>query len=171
MILKWKSAGEGIFYNVYRSDVQGTYSQAPVNKDPLRDTSFKDTFSAKKPVFYTIRSLFGGGVRDEGPASEEVRIEPAELVPPAPEGLQAVATEGNAYLIWKEPRETWITGYRIYRETKKEEGYLLIGESQTPSFIDKDPPLTKRNYKVTALGPLKEGPSAEIRDVIYRRPK
>lgn len=171
VILKWDSAGEGIFYDVYKSDVQGAYSLDPLNKEPLRDTSFKDTFSAKKPVLYTLRSLLGGGARDEGPASEEVKIDPAELVPSAPERLQAVATEGSVYLSWKEPRETWVTGYRIYRETKKEEGYILIGDSQTPSFIDKDPPLRKRNYEVTALGPSKEGPPTDIRDVIYEKPR
>jgi hypothetical protein len=75
------------------------------------------------------------------------------------------------HLLWKEPPETWITGYRIYREISKEDGFILIGESQAPSFLDRESPLTKRNYRVTALGPSKEGPPAEIRDVEYRKPR
>ena len=171
VILKWTSAGKGILYNVYKADIRGDYPIIPLNKEPLRDTNIKDTFSVKKPVYYTIRSLLGGNVRDEGPASAEITADPSELVPPAPEDLQAVVTKENIYLIWKAPPEIWITRYRVYREIEKEGGYTLIGESQIPSFIDKDPPLTKRNYKVTALGPSKEGPPADIRDVVYNKPR
>ena len=168
LTLSWRSAGEGVLYNVYKSSSPGTYLLAPLNSEPLRTTTLKDAFSLKNPVYYTIRSLIGGAVRDEGPASQEIGINPSALVPQAPAGVQAVATKENVTLIWKEPRETWITGYRVYRETRKDEGYTLIGESQTPSFIDKDSPATKRSYRVTALGPSMEGPPAEIRDVIYK---
>ena len=163
----WKSAGEGIFYNIYKGDTTGTYPLMPLNRAPLADTYFKDAFTINKSVYYSIRSLAGGEFRDEGPASEEIRIDPSAFVPPAPKGVQAAVTEENVYLIWREPPETWITGYRIYRETGKEDGYVLIGESQTPSFLDKDSPLTKRNYRVTAVGPSKEGPPAEITGVVF----
>ncbi len=139
----------------------------PLNRAPLADTYFKDAFSINKSVYYSIRSLAGGEFRDEGPASEEIRIDPSAFVPQAPKGLQAAVTEENVYLIWREPPETWITGYRIYREIGEEDGYVLIGESQTPSFLDKDSPLTKRNYRVTAIGPSKEGPPAEITGVVF----
>jgi hypothetical protein len=171
VMLSWASAGEGILYNVYRSDTPGIYSLMPANNGPLRDTHFQDTFIAKKPAYYTIRSLFGSEIRDEGPASKEITIDASAFVPPAPEGLQAVVTKETVYLLWKEPVETWTTGYRVYREMKKEEGYVFIGESQTPSFLDKDTPLKKRNYRVTVMGPVKEGPPAEIRDVVYKKPK
>jgi fibronectin type 3 domain-containing protein len=169
--LSWASAGEGVLYNVYRSDTRGVYSLMPANKGPLRDTQYKDTFIIKKPVYYTIRSSAGTEIRDEGPASKEIAIDASGFVPPAPEGIQAVVTKETIYLLWKEPVETWTTGYRVYREISKEEGYVFIGESQTPSFLDKDTSLQKRNYRITVMGPVKEGPPAEIRDVVYKKPK
>jgi hypothetical protein len=169
LTLKWKTAGEGILYNVYKSHKPGVYPLTPLNREPLKEPLFTDTFDMDKIIFYTVRSLLGGTIRDEGAASEEIKIDPFEFVPPSPQGLQAVATEGNVYLLWKEPAETWIKGYRIYREINKKEGFILIGESQTPSFVDKQKPLTNRNYRVTALGPSKEGPPAEIKDVVFSK--
>jgi hypothetical protein len=169
LTLTWKTAGGGILYNVYKSHKPGVYPLTPLNREPLKEPLFTDNFDIDKIVFYTVRSLLGGTIRDEGAASEEVRVDPFEFVPPSPEGLQAVATGENVYLLWKEPAETWIKGYRIYREINKKEGFILIGESQTPSFVDKEKPLTDRNYRVTALGPSKEGPPAEIENVIFSK--
>jgi len=78
-----------------------------------------------------------------------------------------VVTEENVFLLWKEAPETWVVGYRVYREVDEKEGFIFIGKTQTPTFLDKERPLTKRNYRVTALGPSKEGPASEIRDVIF----
>jgi hypothetical protein len=169
LTLKWKSAVAGVLYNVYKSHKSGVYPLTPQNEVPLREPMFTDNFDADKIVFYTVRGLLGGSIRDEGPPSEQIKVDPFEFVPPAPEGLQAVATEENVYLIWKEAPETWVKGYRIYRETHKKDGFVFIGESQTPSFVDKEKPLTKRDYRVTALGPSKEGPPAEITDVVFSK--
>ena len=158
-------------YNVYKSDKPGVYSLTPVNREPLKELSFKDVFTINKSVFYTIRSVSGSLIRDEGPSSIELVVNPEEFVPPAPENLQAVPTQNNVSLIWKESSATWVRGYRIYRETNKQEGFVSIGETQTPSFLDSEKPATKRTYRVTALGPAKEGPPAEIRDIVYTEPR
>ena len=171
LTLTWDSAGEGMGYNVYKSDKPGGYSLAPVNGEPLKELSFKDVFTVSKTVFYTIRSVSGNLIRDEGPASIELMVNPEEFVPPAPEDLQAVPSQSNVYLIWKESAATWVRGYKIYREINKQEGFIAIGETQTPSFLDGEKPVTKRNYRVTALGPAKEGPPAEIRDIFDRKPR
>ena len=168
--LQWQSAGEGIVYYIYKSDKNGAYPLTPVHKEPVRGTLFKDTFNIQNPASYTIRSSTGSTIRDEGPSSE-VRIDPMEFVPSAPDALQAVATQENVYLIWKEPKETWVTGYKVYREMTKGEGFQFIGAATSPSFADSENPSTKRNYRVTALGPLKEGPPAEIRDIRYTKQK
>jgi hypothetical protein len=169
LMLTWDSAGEGMLYNVYKSDKRGDYSLAPVNREPLKELSLKDVFTINKTVFYTIRSLTGSVIRDEGPASVEVMVNPEEFVPPAPENVQAVPTQSNVYIIWKESPMTWVRGYRIYRETNKKQGFVSIGETQTPAFLDSEKAATKRNYRVTALGPAKEGPPAEIRNVFYKK--
>lgn len=167
LLLAWESAGAGILYNVYKSYKQGVYSFRPLNKAPLTETSLTDSLDAKKVVYYTIRSLRGDAWRDEGNASEEIKIDPSEFVPSSPENLQAVATEESVYLTWKEPPETWATGYKVYRRIEGEKDFKLIGETLIPSFIDREAPSTKRNYMVTALGPSREGPPAEIDGVIF----
>lgn len=170
LMLTWNSTGEGVVYNIYKSDKKGTYSLTPVNKELSGETFFRDVFSIQKPVYYTLRSSRGSAVRDEGPASDEIAIDPQEFLPSAPEALQAVAVKEYISLIWKEPPETWVTGYRVYREMERE-GFMFIGETKTPSFVDRDNPSMKRNYQVTAIGPSKEGPPAEIKNVFFTEPK
>jgi len=167
LLLTWKSAKKEILYNIYKSDKKGLYSLMPLNKDPIRETFFRDSFDIKKPVYYSVRSLVGDDIWSEGASSEEVGISPSEFVPSAPVGIQAVVTEENIYLTWKESPETWVVGYRVYREIDKKEGFLFIGETRTPAFIDNEKPFIKRNYRVAAMGPSKEGPLAEIRDVVF----
>jgi hypothetical protein len=166
LTLTWDSAGEGVYYNIYRSEKKGSYTLNSVNNKPVKDTFFTVSFDIKKPIYYIIRSLTGSLIRDEGPASAEITVDPAELVPSAPEALQAVVAKEHIYLIWKEPQETWVVGYRVYREVNKEEGFRLIAETRSPSFIDNENIPVKRSYRVTAIGPVKEGPPIEIRDVV-----
>jgi hypothetical protein len=167
LTLTWEDEGDGIFYNVYKSDKKGAYSLSPINAEPIKGTSFKDSFDIRKTVFYTIRGMCGGVVRDEGPPSKEIEVNPSEFVPASPEGLQAIATEEGVQLIWKESPETWVKGYRVYRRIDKEEGFVFIGGTTVPAYFDREKPTTKRNYRVTALGPSKEGIAAEIRDVVF----
>ncbi len=170
LTLAWDGAGAGILYNVYKSEKPGEYSLSPLTKEPLAETFVKDRLNITKPIFYTVRSLMGGESRDEGAPSVEIKVDPAEFVPSPPANLQAVPTEQIVHLIWKEAPEEWVSGYRVYRETD-EEGFKLMGETRTPSFADKEKASTKRNYRVSSLGPSKEGPAAEIKGVVYIDPK
>jgi len=167
LTLTWEDEGDGIFYNVYKSDKKGVYSWSPINTEPIKGTSFKDSLNIRKTIFYKIRGMRGGVVRDEGPPSKEIEVNPSEFVPASPDGLQAIATEEGVQLIWKEAPETWVIGYRVYRRIDKEEGFVFIGETPVPAYFDKEKPTTRRNYRVTALGPSKEGIAAEIRDVVF----
>ena len=167
LTLTWEDVEDGIFYNIYRSDKKGVYSLFPVNTAPIKGTSFRDSFDIKKTVYYTIRSLRGGALRDEGPPSEEIEVNPSEFVPALPEGLQAIAKEEGVQLLWKEAHETWVIGYKLYREKDEKEGFVSIGETSVPAYFDREKPSTRRNYRVTALGPSKEGPAAEIRGVVF----
>ncbi|MFZ5906950.1 MAG: hypothetical protein ACOYVJ_06020 [Nitrospirota bacterium] len=168
LVLSWKSAGEATGYTVYkRSSPEAPWS--PQNPEPLKENSYRDVFDLNMAVFYTIHSVRGNGILYEGPASQEIRIDPADFVPSPPSNLQAVPSGEQVYLIWKEPPETWIQGYKIYRETDRKKGFTLIGETQIPSFTDKEKPTTKRHYRVTALGPVQESTPAEIRNIVYSR--
>jgi len=72
LILSWESVENEVLYNIYKSDRKGGYGLAPLNKEPVRETYFRDGFDIKRPVYYTIRSIRGGEARGEGPASEEI---------------------------------------------------------------------------------------------------
>ncbi|OGW38749.1 MAG: hypothetical protein A2Y97_05855 [Nitrospirae bacterium RBG_13_39_12] len=165
--LSWESTGNGILYNIYKSNEKNKHSLIPLNKEPVSDTFFTDNLNIKKPVYYRIRSLAGTDIRDEGPASEELAIDPMEFALSPPEKLHSVVTEENVYLIWKEVPDIWVIGYRVYRETNNREGFVLIGETQTPAFLDKDKPATKRNYRVASLSASKESIPAEIKNIIF----
>ncbi len=171
LLLAWQVAEETASYNIYKSDAKGVYPLTPLNKQPVKGNSYKDSFDPNKTVYYTVRTCSGDEVRYESPASEELQINPSELMPSSPSNLQAVATKESVVLVWNEPDETWIKGYRIYRETDKKKGFVFIGEISAPSFTDTDKPLTKRNYRVTAIGPVKESPAAEIKNIVYIKPK
>jgi hypothetical protein len=171
LLLNWKAAEETASYNIYKSDAKGVYPLTPQNKQPVKGNSYKDPFDPNKPVYYTVRTCSGDEVRYESAASEELQINPSELIPSSPSNLQAVITKESVVLVWNEPVETWIKGYRIYRETDRKKGFVFIGEISAPSFTDTDKPLTKRNYRVTAIGPVKESPAAELKNIVYIKPK
>jgi len=171
LILRWSPSNPTSLYNIYKSGRKGEYGLTPVNIQPLSEASFQDSFDINRTVYYTVRSLSGSPIRDEGPPSAEIEINPLEFIPSPPRDLIAVPAFDRIYLIWREPPETWVAGYRVYREMREQEGYVLIGSTQTPSFLDEGKISSKRNYLVTALGPAKEGPPAEIREVAYEPEK
>ncbi len=166
VILSWENGGDGILFNVYKSFEKGTYGASPVNKTPLSGNTFRDIFIINKPVYYIIRSLTKNEWRDEGPPSEEVAIDPFAFVPPPPKDVRYFAAPDKVYLYWNEPDHMWITRFRVYRRIGGGD-YVLIGETQIPTFLDAEKPSTKRDYRVSAVGPGKEGPGTEIMGVVF----
>ena len=95
----------------------------------------------------------------EQKSSEQQTI---QVTPPdSPTGLVGVYTRQSIVLTWDEVAGQDIKLYRIYR--LKGEGYILVGETVTPAFTDKNvEPDIKYYYKVSAVG-VTEGPlSKEI---------
>jgi predicted small lipoprotein YifL len=167
LILTWKPAGKDMFYNVYKSFERGKYGLYPANSSPLSENSFKDAFVINKPVYYTVRSLHGSSIRDEGIPSGELAVDPSELIPSPLKNCGYQTFPDKVYLFWDEPEESWVTRFRIYRRTAGQ-AYVLLGETQIPVFVDNEPALIKRDYRVHAVGPAKEGPGVEIRDILYK---
>ncbi len=166
LIIKWEKVNKEFFYNVYKSHKKSNFGLNPLNREPLQEPFFLDKLDTNRIVYYTVRSLRGGSIRHEGKSSIEIKIDPSGLIPSKPEGLEAIAKDDGVYLIWKEPPEPWISGYKIYRKNESDDDYVFIGKTQIPTFVDKDKPLSRRNYRVAALGPVREGPFAEIKDII-----
>ncbi|MDO8994522.1 MAG: hypothetical protein Q7T83_13620 [Thermodesulfovibrionales bacterium] len=158
--ISWGSAGENIFYNIYKSPDKGKYGINPINAEPIKTTLYSDTFELTKPVYYTIRSLLKNGYRNEGPASDEIEVNPVDFVPSRPEGLQAIFAGDKVVIAWKENPEVWVKKYRVYRKTNESEGFKPAGEPVTPAFTDREKTGTKHVYKITAIGPSKESESS-----------
>ncbi|MDH4233242.1 MAG: hypothetical protein OEW04_14585, partial [Nitrospirota bacterium] len=167
LLLAWNPVTEGLFYNVYKSVEKGKYGLYPANGSPIAENSFNDTFTINRTVYYTVRSLHGGDIRVEGIPSEELAVDPSELIPSPLKNCGHNTFPDKVYLFWEEPEESWVTGFRIYRRTAGQD-YQLLGETQIPVFVDNEPALTKRDYRVHAVGPAKEGPGVEIRNILYK---
>lgn len=168
LIISWQTTEKGIFYNVYRSLEKGVYGLTPVNSAPSSEGPFTDSFNINKTVYYTVRSLHATKIWDEGTPSEELEVNPSVLVPSIMKNVKYLAVADKVFLYW-DLQESWVNRFRIYRKTEGQD-YQMIGETQTPSFVDSEPPLTKRDYRLHAVGPAIEGPGIEIRDVIYKAP-
>jgi len=164
--LVWERTDTGTLFNVYRSTGKGKYGMKPINPEPLFEPTVKDAFSVNTVFHYTVRSLTGGNARDEGPASEELTVDAADLVPAMPLNLQAFPAPDKVFLSWTELDELWVTGFNVYRKTDNND-FILLGKTQTPAFLDPEAPVSKRDYRVAAVGTAKEGPAAEIKNIIY----
>ena len=165
LLLSWEKTGEDIAYNVYKTAEKGVYAMTPVNKFPLFENFFRDALSLDRPVYYTVRSMAKTGGA-EGASSREIAVSPYDLIPSVPHDVRYFAAPDKIYLYWKGPDAPWITGFRIYRRFAAGE-YALIAETHLPSFLDKDSPSARRDYRITAVGPFREGPAAEINGVLY----
>ena len=167
VVLSWTPRSSGDKFNVYKAREKGAYGLMPLNRTPLSEPVFTDAFSVNSIVYYTVRSLMGSDIRDEGDASEELAVDPADLVPARPENVQAYPASDRIFLAWSEPAEPWVMGFRVYKRTGSGEEYMLIGETQIPTFVDNDRSAARKDYRITAVGPAREGPAAEITNIVY----
>lgn len=165
--ISWEGAGEGISYNIYKSHEKGKYSINPINNAPLKATSYTDNLELNRPVYYTVRGVLNNESRDEGPASDEIEVNPVNFMPSRPGGLQAVVADDKVVIMWNENPESWVMKYRIYRKISEREEFKLIGESVTPAFTDREKTGTRHTYRVTALGSSKESEPSEIVAVYF----
>jgi len=163
LTISWKDPGSNVSYNVYKSSERDKYSITPFNSKPLKTASFSDNLELSKPVYYRVRAVIdSNGFENEGPASDEIEVNPMSLTPSTPRGLEAVSAVDKLVLIWKENPEKWVAKYRIYRKINDKEGFKLIGESVTPVFTVREKTGIKHLYRVTAVGPSKESGFSEI---------
>jgi len=166
LVLSWDSVGKEILYNVYKSYEKSGFVSEPLNSAPLQGTTFKDRLDTRRPSYYAVRSCLNPLSLDEGPLSGEIVFDPAELVPQAPSDVRFFAAPDKVFLFWNEPAESWVAGFRIYRRAGGGD-YAPIGETLIPSFVDKETPASPRDYRIHALGPVKQGPGAELRGIIF----
>jgi hypothetical protein len=125
---------EPLQYQVFRS-VSG-HNFLPLDKQ-LTDPYFKDDQLTNGVDYqYKVRaSRISGGT---GAFSSPVEARPRDLTPPpAPQGLDTVATQKGTRLFWEPVTVTDLAGYQIFRRSEDEELQLIgtVGASQN-SFVD-----------------------------------
>lgn len=160
--ISWDDAGKELYYNIYKSYEKGKYSIInPLNSVPVSSTTFTDNIDTAQIVYYTVRTALNNDARDEGPASDEIEINPADFKPSKPAEIKTLKSENKIIILWKENPETWVAKYNIYKKTLDNGQFRLIGESLTPVFTDKEKMSPKQFYRVTAVGPVKESDPSE----------
>jgi fibronectin type 3 domain-containing protein len=113
-------------YNVYRGAEKGRYEETPLNKEPVRTTSYKDTAVANdRTYFYMTRSVDSPALPwRESLDSAEASATPRDMTPPdRPTGLTVVPGIGRIFLTWNENKERDLAGYHVYRSKKSGKEY------------------------------------------------
>ncbi len=134
------SAYEGfVGYNVYRGAEQGAYDETPLNKEPLRTNSYKDTAVVNNKTYhYIVRAVDSPALPwKESLDSPEATAMSRDLTPPArPTGLTVVPGVGRIFLTWNENKERDLAGYYVYRSAKTNKDFVRL----------MDKPLTRSTY-------------------------
>ena len=112
-------------YNVYRGTEQGRQEKAPLNKEPVRTSAYRDTVVNDRMFYYVVRSVDSAAPPwKESVDSAEVSATARDLTPPdPPTGLTVVPGIGRVFLTWNENRERDLAGYQVYRSLKSGGGY------------------------------------------------
>ncbi|MDA8174039.1 MAG: hypothetical protein M0018_05550 [Nitrospiraceae bacterium] len=158
--IKWASppaiGNEKILFQVYRQTGGPGAGAALVTPAPVQETCFTDMPEPRQIVTYKIVSFINGPVPCEGDAAS-VSITPGDYVPSKAAQPQGAVISNGVMLVWAPNPETWVQGYRVYKETNG--AFRPVGNRTIPSFLD----LGSRSgrYRVTALGPVKESPPSD----------
>lgn len=147
-------------YNIYKSSSADKISQIPINKTPITDTSFKLDIDKEDISYYHIRPLLEGKILHIGYHSYPVTLSLYDLIPSKPKILNYISVENRVFITWKEATESWVTGYKVYK-VSRDGNFNEIALVTTPVFTE----ITEekeQSYKITAVGPKKEGLPSEI---------
>ena len=135
---------EPLRYQVFRS-VSG-HNFLVLDK-PLTEPYFKDEQLTNNVAYrYKIRAARQSG--GSGAFGSPVEAIPKDLTPPpAPLGLETIATAAGTRLLWEPVTATDLAGYQIFRRSDDQELRLIgqVGASQN-SFVDPDAGEQKRYY-------------------------
>ncbi len=156
VIIKWNEVSVKVKYNIYKSHDKKVFPDSPLNNLELDRPVYSDKVETGLPSYYAVRSVLNTPIKDEGPLSEALEVNPETFVPSRPSGLKYVYAPKGIVLIWNENPETWVKRYRVYRKRAGESVFSFIGEVVTPTFRDNDPLTSKTEYYITALGPSRE---------------
>jgi hypothetical protein len=165
-----------IGYNIYRGSEPGRAEPQPLNKEPLRTNSFKDTAVANtRTYYYIVRSVDSPALPwKESLDSAEVQATPRDMTPPGkPAGLTVVPGVGRAFLTWNENQERDLAGYHVYRSTRSGRDYERLTDTvlTRTTFSDETAkPGATYYYRITAIDRSgNESPESEEKKAIIEQ--
>jgi fibronectin type 3 domain-containing protein len=123
--------GGFVGYNVYRRTEGGQYEGTPLNPEPLRAPSYRDTSAINDTLYrYIVRSVDSPAKpwRESLDSAEASATPRDRTAPAAPGGLTVVPGVGRIFLTWNENRERDLAGYHVYRSTKSGKDYDRLTE-------------------------------------------
>lgn len=135
-------------YNVYRRVEGSAYPATPLNAEPLRTASFRDTAVENGRTYYYMVRAVDSPARPwtESLSSAEVSATPRKTTPPArPSGLTVVPGVTRVFLTWDENKEGDLAGYHVYRSLTNGKNY----ERLTPR------PISRSTYSDESVTPGK----------------
>lgn len=144
-------------YNAYRGIEKGRYDETPLNKEPLRTNTYKDSAAVNNKTYYYMVRAVDSPIRPwkESLDSPEASAMSRDLTPPErPTGLTVVPGVGRIFLTWNENRERDLAGYYVYRSTKSGKEFERLTDKPINRSTYSDETVTPRvsyYYAVTAV--------------------
>lgn len=170
-------AQNSLTYNVYRINQKGERVKiGSTDKKFFLDellygsiSSYKENSQSEIPYVITTSKSYESAYLESKGIETKVSIE--SFIPTKPKEVFWSVNEQGVYISWKETKERWIKGYRIYRKTADEKSYELVGETMIPLFFDAKYNITNIKspvyYKITSEAPLKESEAVEIKVEVH----
>jgi fibronectin type 3 domain-containing protein len=123
-------------YRIRRAETGGG-PKSLVGEVPGSTLTFTDL--ATQPgtgYFYEVTAVNGAGL--EGLASNEASTVTGDTAPAAPSGLSALGENSQVVLDWADNVESDLDGYRVYRSTVPDGGFVQVGPAVVTSsaFVD-----------------------------------
>ncbi|WP_297211153.1 MULTISPECIES: fibronectin type III domain-containing protein [Thermodesulfovibrio] len=172
VMLSW-DAQNSLTYNIYRVNQKGERVKiGSTDRNFFLDellygsiSSYKENSQSEIPYVITTSKSYESAYMESKGIETKVPIE--SFTPTKPEEVFWSVTEQGVYISWRECKEKWIKGYRIYRKKADGKIYELIGETMIPLFFDAEFNMNTIKspvyYKITSEAPLKESEAVEIK--------
>lgn len=160
VILDWeRRTGEDVFFNVYKKARDGDYRL--LNPSSLTKGPFADKKITGNEAHYMVRALLMATPPGYEGKGAVLAVMPEDFVPASPLKPVSFSAKSAVVLLWQANPEQWVKGYRVYKKVNGT--FSLVGESSIATFSHEG--AKSGIYRITALGPVAEGPPSETVEV------
>lgn len=159
-----EGCSQRLVYNLYRFEDINNPVLITINDKPINKDQIAISLDANKTNYYAVRPAIEGDTLNIGPMSDPLKISPDMLIPASPIIHSINKSNNRVFIMWYETDANWVKAYRVYKKVQNDD-FKLIAEVLTPVFTEEIDDNKKTYYKITAVGPLKEGMASEILEI------